>query len=236
MKVLKYITIREFTYLTIMLVVILLMLDKCNTKNFNINTANYEDSTRTYKNKYGEQVARNQVLVIKDFNNFSKLKSKDQSIIELQNLVQRYKTDLKKASGIVYIKGETKIDTVYKTQVLTRDSVGNPTYGFEDNNKWYKLRGRVNYDSTKIEIDIHNEYLIILKNKREGLFRLTPVVDVINQNPYSSTTDVKSIKIDDKRKTSRGGIGFSFGYGITNDAKPRGYIGISYNYTLIRFP
>lgn len=235
MKILKYITVKDFTYIGIIIIIIFMFLDGCNNKDYNLNTG-YQDTMQLYKNKYGEQVARNQVMVLRNFKQLNQLKSKDKDILELQSLITKYKSDLKRTSSLVVIKSDTKIDTVYKTQVLTRDSIGNPTYGFEDNNKWYQLKGRISYDSTKIEIAIHNEYLVLLKSKRKGLFGSTPVVEVINQNPYSSITDLKSIKIDNQIKNKRGGIGLSIGYGISYDFKSKPFIGVSYNYNLIRFP
>lgn len=232
MKTLKYITPKDFTYIAIIVIIIIIFMQGCFNKDPNLNFQSYDDTIKVYKNKYNEEVAITQSLTFTNFKQLEGLKIRDKSISELVTTVNRYKKDLKNATGLVVIKTQTKIDTVFKTKIITIDSTGHPVYGFEDSNIWYSIKGKVGYNTTKIELGVNNEYIVILTKKRVSLFSYQPVVELINKNPFSNVADLKSIQIQNKMK-SKGGIGISIGYGISYDFKPRPYIGISYNYNIL---
>ena len=155
---------------------------------------------------------------------FLKLKLKDKEIVELQDLVKKYKN----VKSATIIKTETKIveKTVNKTVL---DTISNtPIYESSFNLKDYIWGDIVaKKDTTDIKINIKNDFNIVTYKEKGKL-----VLDVSDKNPYSITKSQRSyINLPKQKKF---GLGVNVGYGISKSGLSP-YIGLGVNYNLINF-
>lgn len=179
------------------------------------------DSISYYRDVEG--ILHSKISVIED-DYFLKLKLKDKEIVELQDLVKKYKN----VKSATIIKTETKIvEKIVNKTVL--DTISNtPIYESSFNLKDYIWGDIVaKKDTTDIKINIKNDFNIVTYKERGKL-----VLDVSDKNPYSVTKVQRSYINLPKQK--RFGLGVNAGYGISKSGLSP-YIGLGVNYNILNF-
>lgn len=179
------------------------------------------DSISYYRDVEG--ILHSKISVIED-DYFLKLKLKDKEIVELQDLVKKYKN----VKSATIIKTKTKIvEKIVNKTVL--DTISNtPIYESSFNLKDYIWGDIVaKKDTTDIKINIKNDFNIVTYKERGKL-----VLDVSDKNPYSVTKVQRSYINLPKQK--RFGLGVNAGYGISKSGLSP-YIGLGVNYNILNF-
>jgi len=205
-----------------------------NSKKSQVNELKYltevqADAIKSYRNKNGEMVSTIKAFQTARIKDFQLLQTKDSSILRLQYLANKYKKMLKKQGSVTHIESSTNID-ISTPNTSSKDSLNFPIYKSsfnKDNWIWGKIIAKK--DTTDLELHFRNEYDIIVGNKKVGLFKYKPYVEVINRNPYSENKVLRSYQVSlPKQKWS---LGLQAGYGITTKGLG-GYVGIGINYKI----
>ena len=171
-----------------------------------------------------------------------KLKSKDEDIQKLQQLVSNYKSKLKKQGSATIFETTTEIEDKVPTKVdsiiYPKDGliVKKPVYNSSFNlGGWVVGSTKATEDSTQISLKVRNEYSVIIGEESQGWFKSKkPFVEIINQNPYSETKSLRTYQVQ-LPKPKYFGIGPIIGYGISTDFKFQPFIGVGIQYNLIKF-
>jgi hypothetical protein len=112
--------------------------------------------------------------------------------------------DLKTLDVKLKIRNVTKIDTLVlelhdTTFVTSNDTI--EYQKFSHTEKWFSLNGKVQKKQLIIDsLRIHNEYTIEVGDAKAGLFKKEKRVYIRNENPYTSTEDLKFFILKDERK------------------------------------
>lgn len=167
---------------------------------------------------------RASILALQETNlkNLLKIQSSDSTIKELQRIIREHKN----STQVVYVEGESRVDTVFKTIV---DTINNyPVYSSNFNlNGWVQGSTLSTKDSTKLSLSIRNKYDVVISNKGEAT--------VINHNPYSTTKALRAATVH-LPKPKRWGIGPSVGVQYNfGTSKVAPYVGVGVTYSVIRF-
>ena len=168
-------------------------------------------------------------------------KTQDSLIKELIRLTKSYEKELKKRGSVTKIVTNTvfrdSVVTKYNidTVLLDNNSFIYPEYNATLNNEWYRIKLRMNREMSYIDsLLIFNNYDVIQGTEKYGFLKLKKrdFVEVVNYNPYTTFTDVKTYITPDKKKN------FVLGVGIFGGVTPKGIdygIGINLSYKLIEF-
>ena len=248
----KQLDIRNILLPLLIVVIIFLLMQQCRSyrevRQQEDLVEALADSVFTYINKDNRQVAKIQVIETDNAKLFSKLPTKDKEIQKLQNVVKKYKKQLKKEGSATVLQTETKFDTIY--QVLNSD-----TGIIRDTNQisnsitsdWivtkygFLLKDNGDVDSTFFNLQIQNKYSIVIGRERTGFLGLgrgKPFAEVTNYNPYTTNKSLRTYQVS-APKPKRMGIGINVGYGI--HASTKGGIShgvnlsIGFNYNFIEF-
>jgi hypothetical protein len=179
------------------------------------------DSIKYYKDNYN--VLHSRISII-EADNFTKIKSKDKDIQELQELVKKYKN----VQAATVIKTETKVvEKIVNKPIF--DTISRETAYYSkfdlDGFVWGEIIAKK--DSTDLILNIRNDFNIVSHYDKGKL-----VLDISDKNPYTVTKSQRSYINLPKQK--KWGLGINAGYGISkNDLSP--YIGLGVNYNLINF-
>lgn len=191
---------------------------QCSSKKDVINSYSaLNDTLLIYQNKYGQEVAKIQIIETQRIKDFLKMKSQDSTILKLQKLVKE-----KNPQSALIINTITELhDTIqiYKTDTSI-------DFNFVDS--WINLRGEIK-DSLIFDLLVKNEYNIVYK---KGYAELT------NLNPYSSTSSFRVYERVERKKSFGIGanLGLFCGYDMINKSPVIGIgIGIGLNYDFISF-
>lgn len=112
--------------------------------------------------------------------------------------------ELKTLDAKIKIVNTTRIDTLIvelhdTTLVTSTDTIKYQKFGHSE--KWFSLNGKVQEKQLIIDsLKIHNEYTIEVGDAKVGLFKKEKRVYVRNENPYTSTDDLKFFILEDKKK------------------------------------
>jgi preprotein translocase subunit YajC len=156
---------------------------------------------------------------------FTQLQLKDEELVQLQEEVKKYKDRLKEQGSITLFKTETKFDTIYRTNIDYTTNNWCDTV----NNNWMYLRYCIEDSNAKFNLNIRNEYEVIIGREKKLTY-----AEVINKNPYTETTSVRTYQVS-LPKQKRFGVGPTIGVGLTHDLKFRCYLGIGLHYNIIQF-
>ena len=190
------------------------------------------DDIVRYQKKKGQEVATTSVSKM-DAIGFLKMKGLEEDNKRLQELVSKYKKEVKNAS---IVKIETKIVTTTKTEVI-RDTINNnPVYVSNFNlNDWVVGKVVSKNDSTNIDLSVKDELHLVVYDKNMGLFKdKKTMIDIYSLNPYSKVKQIKSFTVDDRQKKSKISIGPFVGFGVTGKGTLQPTIGVGLQYNLIR--
>lgn len=212
---------------------IIILSDILFKRNYSYNNnVNLEDSITYYRDKYNNLYSKTSVIETDNEKLFLQIKSKDSTILRLQNLVSKYKKEINKGGSITIIKDSIYIykekditlskDTIVFSQSVLLDSI---------KDKWIDATFGFNMGKSLFRASVVNDYEIIIgkDSKTKKSF-----VEVKNNNPYAKVNTLKTyrkILPNDKKF----GLGFYVGCGLNSDIKIRPSIGISLNYNIIEF-
>lgn len=179
------------------------------------------DSIKYYKDNYN--VLHSRISII-EADNFTKIKSKDKDIQELQELVKKYKN----VQAATVIKTETKVvEKIVNKPIF--DTISKETAYYSkfdlDGFVWGEIIAKK--DSTDLILNIRNDFNIVSHYDKGKL-----VLDVSDKNPYSITKSQRSYINLPKQK--KWGLGINAGYGVSKSGLSP-YIGLGVNYNLINF-
>jgi hypothetical protein len=138
----------------------------------------------------GREIANIQVIVL----------DKDKKIQEQLKEINK----LKSLDTKVILDTKTIYDTLtialHDTTVISKtDTVKYKKFNFNDD--WLVIKGKV--ENSKLIFDslqVNNKYKIEIGDEKVGLFKKEKKVYVINENPHTSTSDLQSFVLNDKKK------------------------------------
>lgn len=203
-----------------------------------------QDTLKIWKNKDGENVATISLLSFYKAQDFIKIKTKDSTIKELQDLVKKYKKQLNNGgSSATIIHTITDYDTTYVSSIHM-DTIYFKTTTLLDsiNNKWIHSRFGFINGNTTFSLSVGNSYSVVIGEDGRGLFRKKATfAEVTNYNPYTTTKVLRTYQVGIK-KQRHWGIGPNFGASIVPVSKDGSIgfqflptIGIGVQYNLINF-
>lgn len=231
---------RRYIYI-ISVIIIIFLLRECGNQlhinNLVKNISTYSDSSKHYKDKYGNVISYNKTL---QFDNDKQLKnylSKNDSLsLMLKNFKKVNTVSIIKEKIYIHdtipITFETKIPCDFKPFDVVKDSI-------RSKNKPYYFRGTIFPDKFTIDsILIPNTQNIVIGLKKTGFLglRRENQINVLNSNSFIQTTNTGAYTI--KQKPKRIGIGFSVGYGFGlngNAVRITPFVGASVNYNILNF-
>lgn len=190
------------------------------------------DDIVRYQKKNGKEVATTSVARM-DAIGFLKMKGLEEDNKRLQELVSKYKKEVKNAS---IVKTETKIVTTTKTEVVHDTITNYPIYTSNFNlNDWVVGKVVSKNDSTNIDLSVKDELHLVVYDKNMGLFKeKKTMIDIYSLNPYSKVKQIKSFSVEDRQKKSKISIGPFVGFGVTGKGILQPTIGVGVQYNLIR--
>lgn len=231
-------------FLIVAIIALFFLLYTCYNRNDNSKLVNpiLNDNLKTFKDKDSLNHTTNNVIESKA-TDFIDLEVKDKQIVELQQLVKKYKKELSKKGSATNFTSQTKIDEIFGikkdtiyVKIKDNHTIKLHQYEYDINLKdWVKGTAFANKDSLKLKLNIKNEYSVIIGEESQGWFKpKKPFVEVINKNPYSETIQLKTYQVQTKpiRKI---GIGPGVYYGIGSNFQFQPFIGIGIQYNFIRF-
>lgn len=184
------------------------------------------NSFEVYKDAYNKEHARIKVIETENEKLFIQLQTKDSIISRLQDIIKRNKN----VKQVSIIKSESVIDTIFINKF---DTVNYKVFTDINLDNWVYGNIKSTIDTTEVNLTFKNDIDVILKEEG-GLFNKKHYVEVIQNNPYSSTKSLKTyIK---KNREKRIGIGPHIGMGYTPiNNKFDYYIGIGLQYNVFNF-
>lgn len=207
------------TIILFIAVLVLLWMQQCGN-NKQITIGMYEslaDTLHTVEDELGRERSQTSLLITNKEKLFLKIRSQDSTITKLQDQVKDYKGKLFsaiRASSSTLSSGNSEsvvlsADTVYKDSIAYVHAV----YSTRWNNRWEKGFIEAGIDSIHRSIKITNEYAFNIGYKREKWWkRSRPIVEMQNLNPNTSTLELRSVSIRDKKPRIRFGLTASYGF------------------------
>lgn len=195
------------------------------------------DTLQTWKNKYGESLAKISVIETEKAKTFLELQTSNETIQTLQDLVKDYKKKLKNKGSATVIITETVIDTFVQTIVVV-DSSGN-IKSLEGHYKdlWVDIESISTRDTTIYNFKSFSEIHLVIGEEREGLFKKKSYAILHDKNPYTNIVDMRTYQVATP-PPKRFGIGIVAGYGgliSQNGTSLGGFVGLGGSYNFIRF-
>jgi len=208
------------------------------------------DSLTTERNKNGSQTARINSIVAQNEDLLLSINTKDESIIQLQNLVREKNNRNNQLEDALALKTNLllqymdSLDNMVIGSVIINDTI---YYTYEKNFKLYNeyddkdtivwvfgnvILGKMLFE---VSLDIKNRYDVTIGRERKNVFkRWESYADITTYNPYDNVSHFRSYS-KQKIKPKRFGIGFSVGYAFILNGALSPYIGVGVNYNLIEF-
>lgn len=219
-----------------------LYLEKCQSKRSgdkdSIALVNaLQDSVKHYKNKYDQSVATISVIQTESAKSFTRLKLMDDELKALQAVVKDYSGKLKAGNSVTNALIETvaKLNSRPTTIIQAGDTLITdsliyvyPTYLDTITNEWITLESKMNRDTAIHNLKVQNKFSAIV-----GLDKGKPFVDLITDNPYTTVKQLRTYQVK-MPKPKKFGIGINVSYGISDDFKPKPYIGLGVQYNILR--
>jgi len=195
-----------------------------------------QDTLRSYRDILDREYTVIKNLSGESEKDFLRIQTQDTTIKWLQESVKKYKGQLQSSlvlSNKTTLRGSgsttiTKVDTIFQNDSILLS----PTYDLSWDGEWDRGTIKAMRDSIFYDIETRNEYEISIGKVSNGLFKKkTSVVEVMNLNPKTYTTELRSFTIEHEPKKI--GIDIQIGYGFSSTLVPSPYIGIGVGYRLI---
>jgi hypothetical protein len=128
-------------------------------------------------------------------------------VLQKDKKIQEQLKEIKKLKSLdvkVILDTKTMYDTLtialHDTTIISKtDTIKYQKFNFNDD--WLVIKGKI--DNSKLIFDslqVNNKYKIEIGDERVGLFKKEKKVYVINENPHTSTNDLQSFVLKDKKK------------------------------------
>ncbi len=196
-----------------------------NKKEYENSIGFLTDTLQIEKNKKGQMIAS--ITALQGENEKLKLIN-DENVKEL--VKKQKEID---AAGAIDTK--TVIDTV---QVIYEKEIPckfKRTFNKKD--KWYSIKGNSTHKGIYIDsIQIPNTLSFVIGRKKEGFFKSSYKISVMNSNPYIQTTGIQGYTLRQSRK--RFNFSLQGGYGLMysgNQIYTGPYIGVGFNFNIFGF-
>lgn len=232
---------KDILYITV-IIILLLLISKCKYDEVQAVSFNevYADSLRVERNEHNQEIASRKSFEVSSGKQFSKLSKelakKDKTIAELKIESDTYKNRLMSATSL---RTTTSLATSSETTVSRHDTIHTettteiwPEYSSSFKDDWVTWKLKASKDTAHLNLTVNNDFTISqVKEKDKGFlkFRKSSVVKVRSLNPYTSTTDVRSLTITERPKRFHLGITA----GVNQQLQPSINFGIGYS--LVRF-
>ena len=161
---------------------------------------------------------------------------KNSEIAKLADTIQGLKNQTQRVRVVTRTVIKHDTISIEKNNIIEIDSINylELPFSFSQASKWYSysftLRDhKVFLDSLILKSDLE----VVFGEEDHGAIRNifkenSPIVTIINKNPYSSLEDVKNYKFEDFRR-KRVSLGFQIGFGATNSGfSPYAGLGINF--------
>lgn len=181
-------------------------------------------------NKLGQEVTKTK-LIVSDYDIIKhKLESSDSTVNKLQQIIDKHTISATVLNTTTHDHGSSSTTiTGHGDAVVRHDSVFiYPMYKSQWKERWSEGTITANKDSISRSVFFFNEYDIKQSYQLDGhglgkYFRQrVPTVEVVNINPNTKTSDLKSYSLQPDKKPKRrafvigGAIGAAILYGITH--------------------
>jgi len=126
--------------------------------------------------------------------------TKDKSIQKQLKEIQQLKTLDTKISIVNHTQIDTLVLELHDTTIVTSNDTIKYQM-FTHTEKWFQFAGKVEKKQLIIDsLKIKNQYTIEVGDEKVGLFKKEKRIYVRNENPYTSTDDLKFFILEDKKK------------------------------------
>ncbi len=235
---------RKTDYLFVFIVAVLIgiMLRQCQEGNMMIDLHDAtQDSLRISVNKNGEQKASISILATTNKKQFLNLQTNDTTIQKLQKVVKDYKGKIHSAT----VLGTSTADVgITRTITLPGDTVFRgdtiyiyKTYTSDWDEKWSVGSIVANRDSISRKIKIKNDFEFTTGLASQGFLKKDKLeVGILNKNPNTVTTELRTFEIDIPNK--RFTVSIQAGYGIVMSGvsiSTGPYVGVGVGFTVFKF-
>jgi hypothetical protein len=216
----------------VVILIILLLQSKCSHRDAVKVWQATTDTLRTQKNKLGQELATTTELVGSRKQIIQALNYQNDSLsIALRKAIRKRGTNTTTViNTVTEVEKETPVYITH-TDILRVDSFiyVYPTYQTQFRDMWIRYTIMADRDTVRANILLENILTISHKKTRKGY-----TVNVLNENPYTVTSGLKSYTIKQKKK--RFGISVYAGYGMgLTDFRPQPSVGVALTYSVIRF-
>lgn len=221
--------------IVVLMVALFLSLKTCQTNKDLLNQSNsslitLNDTLTVYKNKKGLWEAKSSVVEMSDPLLFTKFKTKDTTLRDLQKLV---KENIKNINSATILTTETNVTTKVPTKVTEYVYINDTIYpvyqGLIDKEGWILGSVLARKDSISTDFKVKNEYSVVVKKEKGVNYAV-----VTNHNPYTQTKELKTFNVS-VPKPSKIGLGATVGYGMTIDGDFKPFVGVGITYNILRF-
>lgn len=126
--------------------------------------------------------------------------SKDKAIQKQLKEIEQLKTLDSKIKIVNHTQIDTLILELHDTTLITlNDTINYQKFDYSE--RWFSLNGKVQEQKLIIDsLKIRNEYTIEVGDAKAGFLKREKRVYVRNENPYTSTDDLKFFILEDKKK------------------------------------
>lgn len=149
----------------------------------------------TERNKLNQEIASQKQVIL------SKNEALESQLVELEEL-----REYKRLERKIVFRTKTEIDTIFIPYTPTGDTLDielpmfRKPFKYIEQDGWYALSGTAT--NLGIELDsmrVENKYSLLIGDKKLGWFKKpSPEIQLINENPYTSTVSMNNVKIEYK--------------------------------------
>lgn len=197
------------------------------TKGKSIDIEAYQDTLRTQRLDNGNMVATIRTIDASKVEAFTRLQSRDSTIIQLQKVVEKYQKKLTAGSSVTVLHTETNVNgTDDNIIIIPGDTVllNNETYVYPQYldtlgqyGDWITGAVLMTKDSLSLAIKIKHDYSIVVGEEKSGFLGLgkrIPFSEVTDANPYDSVTALRTYQVTVPRKGTVKKLGIGLVIGI----------------------
>lgn len=203
---------KKFLICVISAIIIIFITNECRHRKemekYGRNIINYQDSVQRYVDKYNQVVYYNKILSLQTKRQMQDHITMSTKIIKLENNLKKYK---KIQSGtVINQKVEIIKDTIWFTGIMEQEF---KPIKLLKQDKYKYFAGTFYKNKLVIDsLNIPDEQVIILGNKKVGFLKTENTVEVIHSNPYITVNSINSSGLDCKPKWfERKGVIFAGG-------------------------
>jgi len=166
-------------------------------------TLTVDTLTRT-RNSLNQEVAKASVYQAEKAKTFLSMKSTDAEVTRLQALVKQGESKGRRVDAALVISTATNLslqDSLQNAISYEVPEAEHPrdtvtmwpiyTHTIKDSLKWIQGVVKLGRASFRADLEIRNDYDIVIGSERAGLFKRKQYAEIVNKNPYSSTKSMK---------------------------------------------